>query len=84
MGKKGSASFQVFFKRAGRHQKGAGRHTLQKQPRQNTDIHNWTDQDKLLSILSIPSRSNTTLMELHSLSMFKKAQVKTLELARPS
>ena len=27
-----------FFKRAGRHEKGAGRHALQKKPRQNTAI----------------------------------------------
>ena len=27
-----------FFKRAGRHEKGAGRRALQKKPRQNTDI----------------------------------------------
>ena len=26
-----------FFKRAGRHEKGAGRHALQKKPRQNTE-----------------------------------------------
>ena len=30
-----------FFKRAGRHEKGAGRRALQKKPRQNTDIHGW-------------------------------------------
>ena len=28
-----------FFKRAGRHEKGAGRHALQKKPRQNTEQH---------------------------------------------
>ena len=28
-----------FFKRAGRHEKGAGRRALQKKPRQNTDKH---------------------------------------------
>ena len=27
-----------FFKRAGRHEKGAGRHALQKKPRQNTAV----------------------------------------------
>ena len=27
-----------FFKRAGRHEKGAGRRALQKKPRQNTDV----------------------------------------------
>ena len=36
LGKKGRASFQLFFKKAGRHQKGAGRRALQKRPRQNT------------------------------------------------
>ena len=29
-----------FFKRAGHHEKGAGRRALQKKPRQNTDIDN--------------------------------------------
>ena len=28
-----------FFKRAGRHEKGAGRRALQKKPRQNTAVH---------------------------------------------
>ena len=28
-----------FFKRAGHHEKGAGRHALQKKPRQNTDCN---------------------------------------------
>ena len=28
-----------FFKRAGRHEKGAGRRALQKKPRQNTEIY---------------------------------------------
>ena len=28
-----------FFKRAGRHEKGAGRRALQKKPRQNTEYH---------------------------------------------
>ena len=36
LGKKGRASFRLFFKKAGRHQKGAGRRALQKRPRQNT------------------------------------------------
>ena len=39
LGQKGRASFRLFFKKAGRHQKGAGRRALQKRPRQNTD--NW-------------------------------------------
>ena len=34
--KKGRASFQLFKKKAGRHQKVAGRRALQKRPRQNT------------------------------------------------
>ena len=34
-GNKGSASFQL-LKKAGRHEKGAGRRALQKRPRQNT------------------------------------------------
>ena len=38
----GRASFQL-FKKAGRHQKGAGRCTLQKRPRQNTGyVHIYT------------------------------------------
>ena len=32
-----------FFKRAGRHEKGAGRRALQKKPRQNTDIDTVSD-----------------------------------------
>ena len=31
-----------FFKRAGRHEKGAGRRALQKKPRQNTVFHSHT------------------------------------------
>ena len=30
-----------FFKRAGRHEKGAGRRALQKKPRQNTDVDSY-------------------------------------------
>ena len=30
-----------FFKRAGRHEKGAGRRALQKKPRQNTGLFVW-------------------------------------------
>ena len=36
-----------FFKRAGRHEKGAGRRTLQKKPRQNTDKHVTEDMFSL-------------------------------------
>ena len=52
---KGRASFQL-FKKGGRHQKGAGRHALQKRPRKNTASTPQVDMDDMMKTTSVKGR----------------------------